>query len=635
MIKKSNIINKQTAHTWLQRTSVVIVAITIFWLIAINRSPNILRPLSMALRGGYTIIVPSIFIVLYIAYRIRGRIGNFLASTLTLSIFAFALAGGWALGVTESGLFSGVIPMLDSSGYYTGSLSLLVGQSMNDFASNKPLFSPIFAVLLWVAGQNLLIALIFLVLLVALGCYVLTVEIQKTHGTAAAVFTLVVIFTYYRYHVGVVRTENLGILFSVIGLGLIWSSIKRKLLLPYLGGLFALSLAMIARPGPMFILPAISLWGGAHFIEKNRKISWKILFSSGAVILFAFFVNNLFFQMFGMQSSVQFGRFPYAFYGLASGGNHWAYAQSLYPDASEIEIYNLALALIIKDPLLILKGIIYNYATFFSDSVYGVFSFMGYSFMSMEKDIYATISYWTLLSFSIMGIYSWLKNRGDSFLRFTVAASIGLLASVPFLPPTDAFRMRLYASGIPVIAILSAFGFKEILTLFRLDWTLGFVKNELSPLPVASYYFFVLFLCLVAPFFVFGVITPPALHNSNCSPEKNSVLVYYSPDSMVNTLPQDMQFLDWAPNFHIIYFHRKAHDFPDLAFMNWVHNNVKANKTMFYALDLKTNDKVLLVTESNLLPSPPIYLEICGKWDDTLEISDYDVMIATHVFSIE
>ena len=210
---------------WLKALSAILLPIAIFWIIATNRPTNYLRSLSMILRTGYTIVIPILYCGLYLVFRLRGWIGKLFSLSLTLSIFALALAGVWVNGKTEAWLLSGVIPMFDAAHYYVDTLRLIAGQGFSQYSANKPLFSALFAVLLWVAKHNLLTALTFLSLLVALGCYLLANEIKRTHGPETAAFVLLVIFVYARVHSGVVRTENLGILFSVLGTALIWRGI--------------------------------------------------------------------------------------------------------------------------------------------------------------------------------------------------------------------------------------------------------------------------------------------------------------------------------------------------------------------------------------------------------------------------
>jgi hypothetical protein len=51
----------------------------LFALILMNRSPNFLRPLSMSLRTGFGLVIPVTAFIVYLAFRIPGRLGDFAA----------------------------------------------------------------------------------------------------------------------------------------------------------------------------------------------------------------------------------------------------------------------------------------------------------------------------------------------------------------------------------------------------------------------------------------------------------------------------------------------------------------------------------------------------------------------------
>ena len=79
----------------LRTVGIILVSIAVYWVIVINRSPNFLRPMSMILRTGYTIVVPSVFIVHYLAFRVQGWLGNLLSLTLWRCLQWRWQASGW------------------------------------------------------------------------------------------------------------------------------------------------------------------------------------------------------------------------------------------------------------------------------------------------------------------------------------------------------------------------------------------------------------------------------------------------------------------------------------------------------------------------------------------------------------
>ena len=69
------------------------ISILIFSLILLNRSPFLIRPISMALRTGFGVIIPFAALVMYLTFRIPGKWGDLIAPISTMSLFALGLAG--------------------------------------------------------------------------------------------------------------------------------------------------------------------------------------------------------------------------------------------------------------------------------------------------------------------------------------------------------------------------------------------------------------------------------------------------------------------------------------------------------------------------------------------------------------
>ena len=610
----------------LRAVLILFFAIFVFWIIIANRSPNFLRPLSMLLRTGYTVVVPSIYFVLYLAFRIKGWPGNLLSLSLTLTIFGLALAGAWASGQTESGILSGVVPMFDSTGYYSDAQRLLAGQRFSELSTRRPLFITFFAFLLWIANHNLLYALAIFTLLVSLACYLLSREINETHGSAIAAFALVIIFVYYRFHSGAVRTENLGVLFGVLGTALIWRGISKSQQLYLMAGIFLTSMGMIARAGAFFILPLLVLWGAILFRQNGKIISWRFLFLGVIAVASAFLANQLIGKSFGASDAVPFGNFSYSLYGLVSGGNSWAYVLETYPEAGYIEIYKMAFELILEQPNLLLKGVVHNYSMFFSNTYYGLFSYMG-----GEGNLSSIISYYALLVLSFLGVWNWSRNRKNPHLGFVMASTIGLLLSVPFLPPTDAFRLRAYATSIVILALLPSMGLYWILTKWKLEKLNP--KNDIKTdkYALAVFSIFVTMAVVFGPFIASGTDSPPEFASIKCETGGIPVLVRYEPSAAVHFVSQNIPLLDWAPTFHIGTLHNNVHDFPNFAFMDWVLAQVSPNDSLFYSLDYTSYREVLALIPSDLLPDHTSWLALCGTMEEDSNLAYFNIYYAASV----
>jgi hypothetical protein len=590
-------------------------------LILLNRSPNFLRPLGMTARTGYVVVAPVVFLLFYSVFQLQGRWGRFLSFALTLAVFALALAGAWAAGTTESGILSGVVPMFDSASYYTDALRLLAGDEFSVTSSRRPLFIAFFAVLLFISNHNLMAALGILNLLVAISCYLLAREIQRTHGAGMAAFVLLVLFVYYRFHSGAVRTESLGVALGALGTAFFWRSISQQEGKFALLGVLLTTFAMIARAGAFFSLPLLVSWGSWTFRRPGRKVSWGFALSGIGLVLGAFFLNQLVTQAFGTHEAVPFGNFSYSFYGLASGGKSWAEVQKTHPEANDWEIYSLAFELIRDQPGLVVQGVLYNWKTFFSNSNYGLFSFMG-----GETPASATVSYWLLAALSLLGIISWLRNPGDRFACFVMVAAAGVFLSIPFLPPADTFRVRAYAASIVVIGLLPGLGLHFLSRRFQ-DFPLPPQADFPASFALPGFSAIFLGLVLLGPFLLRGVEPPPALPPAGCPAGTTSLITRYDPGTMIHLVPQKTQVLEWAPVYKTGNFQRNLHDFPSFAFAAWA-GEIKPGSSLFYALDQRTSGIALIILPTASLPDPPAILEVCGNWETAPEIAQFFVFEA-------
>jgi hypothetical protein len=615
----------------LQPIASMSMALFIYIFILLNRSPGLLRPISMVIRTGYTIVFPVMLLVLYLTFRLRGWIGSLLSPSVTLAIFALGLAGLWASGLTESGILSGVVPMFDSTSYYLDGLRMLQGQAFSVTSTRRPFFSAFFGVMLAISDHNLMIALSIVTLFAAVGCYLLSREIQRTHGPILAAFALAVIFMYFRYHSGAVRTETLGVILSALGTTAIWKGLADSKQRYVLIGIFLTALALVTRAGAFFVLPLLVLWGAWYFRGSRRWFSWEfLLFGAGGIAL-VFLLNQVVVRFFGSPDVVAFGNFSYSLYGLASGGKSWAYVFEAHPELATLAdadkssaVYRLAFDLILHRPNLFMRGVLFNWSMFFSSSGYGA-----YSFMSGENSFINTLSAYVLFILGGLGLLKWFIKRDDPFAGFVGVSTIGILLSVPFLPPTDAFRMRVFASSIVIFALLPAMGLDFILRRLNLTFlTPTFPENQT---PVVWFSVPLIVLMIAGPFVLKGSEGPLQVDSpTSCVDGSTALLVRFDPGTSINIVRQSEPLLDWVPDFHRGTFRMRVHDFPNPYFISWA-DRLPQGTTLFYALDQNSYRQALIVASSDSIPNPPAKLAICGQWETTPEIANFNVFYAEAV----
>ena len=616
--------NKIKSRLW-QLLFLALSAI-LFGLILANRAPNLLRPISMALRSGFGLVIPITGLFLYFAFRIPNRTGNLVGMAVTLSLFAMPLAGLWASGESQSTILSGLIPLFDAGTYYMDALQLMNGNPFSIFSARRPLFAGLLAVLLSITGHNLMISLAILTAMTGLACYVTAREIQRTHGAEIAVFILMVLFLFHRAHSGISMSESLGVTLGTLGFGLLWRGASTKNLFFIWAGLLTTTLALNARAGAFFMLPILILWSG-WLLREDKLVPWKILFISASAVVLGFIFNLALTRLIAVSNGVPFANFSYTLYGLASGGKSWAYVFEVHPEVLGIQepektkiIYQLAFELIRANPMQTVQGALFNWKMLFSDSWYNIYAYMG-----GENWQITAITRWGMYLLCILGIFGWFRNRKDPIQSLVMAAAIGIFISVPFLPPTDAYRMRPYAASIVIFAALPAMGLIIILNQIKkiplniLDKT---SIPQSSSMP--AYTFVLILVLLVGPVLIKSTAKPQSVQTTPCADGLTPIIVKFDEGTYINIKKQNDPFLDWMPNFHAGTFKENSHSLADSYMINWI-AGIEPPKTIFFTLDYLNNKKVLAVVPSTLLPEKGALTQICGLWETDPNLSTYGI----------
>lgn len=609
-------------------------SIGIFSLILLNRSPNFLRPLSMALRTGFGLVIPATAILVYLAFRLPGRSGELASLIVSMSLFALPLAGLWASGQTQTTVLSGIIPLVDAGSYYIDALGLINGSKFSIFSARRPLFPGFLAVLLSITNHNLMASLAILTAITGIACYFMAKEIQRTHGAEAAVFVLIILFLFYRIHSGTSMTENLGVTLGALGFSLLWRGTSNRDMVYIWAGLATTTLALNARSGAFFILPMLIIWFGWIF-RKNNWISWKVILITASAVIFGFTLNLVVTKIITVPSGVPFANFSYTLFGLASGGKSWVYIFEVHPEVLHLQepeqskmIYRLAFEAIKQNPLLILQGAFFNWKMLFSNSWYNVYAYVG-----GENWTINVVARWVMYILCITGIYSWFQNRSDPLAGLVMVSALGIFMSAPFLPPTDAYRMRPYAASIVILAALPAMGLAYLLKKSNV-WLFNKTMQELNPSTLPLQYSAILTLLLVlGPIVVYLFAKPVHLQSASCPAGSESILVRLDEGNYVIIRKQNTEFLDWMPNYHIGLFKDNSHSLAVQKTIEWA-ESVEPTSTIFLTLDLKNNQKALVVIKSETPPTFMGYAQLCGTFENDPSLSSLRIFNTTEVLPL-
>jgi hypothetical protein len=378
------------------------------------------------------------------------------------------------------------------------------------------------------------------------------------------------------------------------------------------------------------MLPILILWAG-WLLRENKLISWKVLFISASAVIVGFTLNLALTRLIAVPSGVPFANFSYTLYGLASGGKSWAYIFEAHPEVLAIQepeqskkIYQLAFELIRSNPMQTVQGALFNWRMLFSDSWYNIYAYMG-----GENWQLTVITRWGMYLLCVAGIFAWFRNPGDPIQSLVMAAAIGVFISVPFLPPTDAYRMRPYAASIVILAALPAVGLSFILSLLkkvplpRADKILDvpFLPPSTSML---AYTFVLISVLLIGPVLIKATAKPQSVQATQCADSLTPIVVRFDEGTYINLKKQNDPFLDWMPTFHTGTFRESSHSLADSYMINWA-SGIEPPKTIFLTLDYLNGKKVMAVVPIKMLPETGTLVQICGQWETDPNLAGYGI----------
>lgn len=479
----------------------------------------------------------------YFAFKVRGALGTFLSLTVSLLLVALSLSGLWRSGASEPFIIGGLLPFSDAASYYSDALRVTEGFRFSAFSARRPLFPALLTVLLAVTGQNLLVSLAILGVIIA-GMITLAARALKNSWGAlpAAVFAFT-LFLFYRRIGGTTMTENLGLPLGVAAFVILYSAARERNLVRVSLGLLLLTLALNARAGTFFVLPALVLWSGFAF-RGELRFSWLVFGSAAAVVAAGFLLNMLVFKLIADPGGMVFSNFSYTLYGVVAGGKGWMQILIDHPELAQLDdvtrsarTYALVFETWKAQPFGIVVGALKNWLDYLLPRGAGAFGFI------RGEALQGWVNYAVRIALSLLaawGLVSTWRGRKTEPNAMLLWAALGIFLSVPFVPPNDSNQMRVYAATVPFLIAFCAIGMGSIIQLI---W-----KKVEQPIPPAngentSLLALGLILSLVTIFgslLVRAVATPQALNPGVCPTGQTLMVARITPGTLVSVGAADL-----------------------------------------------------------------------------------------------
>lgn len=601
-----------------------VIIIISFFLILINREPNLIRTISLLIQFQPHLSLPIIGLLLFLFMRIKKKhLLIFLSSFLILSLFSLSLAGIWANTQTENYMLAGLLPRSDASFQYAGALKLLDFGELNGTTSRRPFFGEFLAILLGLTQRNLQFAIAIIVFLASISALFSTFEIRNFTNSISTVLFLILIFLFYSKFVGLTMTENLGYIFGLISFTMFMKALrlykddKTKSTYFFILGIFTFSLGQNVRPGAIFTIPLFVCFS-AWLWKDNNKISWKIVFLTFLAALLPFLISQIHFMINGLQSTFPMSNMGYGLYGFVKGGEGWNRIFYDYPELMNMptkdqsaQVFKYIFTEIKNNPVNIIEGFKYQFSSLFTiKGENGLFSFV-----QIGKPLLNSVISYFIYFLGILGLIRVIFKKNKQLAIFFLLIIIGFFISLPFSPAYQTQYMRVYAVSIPFLCFFPSYGL-DLLFSNTIGRKIFIEKSILFDLKSEIFAMLFSFFIIFTPLFINLLSLRKPDIDIKCPQNLISSVVFYNPNSSINIVKDDSLILNWVPNIHQSKFRLKAHNIccgDNIKFFE----SLSAPVTLFTSLEYYYgNIKYFVIADTDSLPKNKGWIQLCGTVKD-------------------
>jgi hypothetical protein len=394
------------------------------------------------LRNG--ILLPAVFCSIAAgAFEVRGA--RYIAHSIAfiVALFFLPLWWLWYSGNSETMLIGGLLPYSDASGYLTDARLLSDGLSFNALGNDHPLATALLAVLWNITSGNYHLVLALINLLDATASWLAMGEVTVLLGAIPGATWLLIDFLFVRRFIGMPLSEHLGIIFGSLGITLGCRAARSGQESTWVLSIFALTLALLARSGAILTIPSLLVGAYLAWPKKGHR-RWALPTIATLAVIAAFSLNELIKWTVGVQPANTVNDAVYVLYSLVFGGT-WHDALNRYGFDS-LAVWRVVRAQLFSHPFSLFDGAVRSLVAFVRELY--LFSFVARRWLNIALHLAFAAGVIAMLS----------ALRRDRRAWWLVSALVGLLVSMPLLPPWDTDGMRIYAATIPLIALTAAVG---------------------------------------------------------------------------------------------------------------------------------------------------------------------------------
>jgi|GEM_PF-1525513 len=241
-----------------------------------------------------------------------------------LFLISFVRLLCWGVGATHpwspveiSSPFCSAAAYSDAAGYLAGAYHLLAEGTLDEWNQRRPINATLFAMRLIGSGWNVDLAKWLQAVVVALAAAWAAREVALSYGRYAGIAALALLWGCGRLFLATTLSEPLGFALGSLALVGLLRQIRTGSIASGMLGLGSMTLAQAARPGALFVLPALLLCAGSW--GRTWRERTVLLALASLMIAAMMAVSPLLSRLYGTQTNLTGSNFAYTFAGLASG----------------------------------------------------------------------------------------------------------------------------------------------------------------------------------------------------------------------------------------------------------------------------------------------------------------------------
>jgi hypothetical protein len=469
----------------------------------------------------------GVLVLYYIAFQAPAKWHGTAAISLTMLLLALSLSFLWHSGYSDDKIVAGLLPFRDAFDYFNGADWLLSGhviRTINEGAAWRPLYPGLLATLLWITGRNLQWALAIQVWMAGMSFALAASYVRNRIGAAAGAAFITLMYFYIQPLIGTAYTETIGLALGCLALVVLWESARSKNTPLLIGGLALLMLAVSERAGAFFVFPLLVVWAGWAWRGEERFAWRQASLALGTVVIGYAAFNMLFSKLVVEPGGYPFGNFAFTLYGQVNGGAGYHKAFEDLGVRNPALIMRAAERFFLAHPQGFAVGAAKAYRDFFSP-MWGVFSY--------GNEI-ADGAFWLAATALLLyGLYRLVRRIGEAEASLLVAAFVGIVLSIPFLPPIDG-GVRIYASTMPFIYAIAAWAIARL-------WPRSSSERPVTAMPTMSEGLGALIgvMMVIVPVVILHMTPQPQFEAASCPADQVPYAVAVSGGSYVDLVPGD------------------------------------------------------------------------------------------------